>query len=76
MIYTLRDLIPHSNVGTQLSTGQWVRAMHEPFCGGLFDRLRDAAAIVRGEAFAVRWPSGGDFEAACEFAEGSRASRD
>lgn len=44
--------------------GQWVRAMHEPFRGGLLDRLRDAVAVLSGRAFAVRWPRDGEFEQA------------
>jgi hypothetical protein len=64
MIFSLGHLIPSARNGAQIETGQWVRSMHEPFCGGLIDRLRDAAAVVRGEAFAVRWPKDGEFERA------------
>jgi hypothetical protein len=69
MIFTLRHLIPHSDSGTQIATGQWVRAMHEPFRGGLFDRMRDAAAIIRGDAVAVKWPKHGEFEQAIALTE-------
>jgi hypothetical protein len=64
MIHQLRDLIPHEGCSTQIPTGQWVRAMHEPFYGGLLDRLNDALAIIKGKAFAVKWPKHGEFEQA------------
>jgi hypothetical protein len=72
MIFTLRDLIPHSDNGTQIATGQWVRAMHLPFSGGLFDRLRDARAVFKGQAVAVRWPKHGEFEQALALKEHRR----
>jgi hypothetical protein len=63
MILTVGELIPHADVGAEVSPGRWVRAMHEPFRGGLFDRLRDAAAVLKGrDVFAVRWPKPGEFE--------------
>jgi hypothetical protein len=69
MIFTLGHLIPHSDNSTQIVTGQWVRAMHEPFRGGLLDRLWDAVAIIRGDAVAVKWPKHGEFEQAIVLAE-------
>jgi hypothetical protein len=64
VIFRLNDLIPSSDCTTQIETGQWVRAMHIPFRGGLLDRLHDALAVFRGEAYAVRWPNHGEFEQA------------
>jgi hypothetical protein len=51
-----------------------VRAMHEPFYGGLFDRMRDAWAVLRGpeHAVAVRWPKHGEFEQAIALSEKER----
>lgn len=43
----------------------WVRAVPLPFYGGLFDRLNDAWAVIKGNAYAVRWPEPGEFEQAC-----------
>ena len=65
MILRLKDLIPYEAVGTQIATGQWVRAMHEPFRPGILGRFRDALAVLRGQdVFAVRWPQNGEFEQA------------
>jgi hypothetical protein len=41
-----------------------VRAVPCPFYGGLFDRLRDARAVISGKAYAVHWPEGGELEEA------------
>jgi len=61
-------MIAPSNIqaGITLPDGReaWVRAVPEPFCGGLLDRLRDALAIIRGKAFAVQWPAPGELERA------------
>lgn len=73
MICRLRDLIPAACIGTQIATGQYVRAMHEPFYGGIFDRARDALAVFRGEAVAVRWPTSGEFEQAMVLSEEPRS---
>lgn len=66
MIFHLRDLIPGDNVGVELEDGKWVRAMHLPFYGGVFDRARDAWAVLRGpeHAVAVHWPVNGEYERA------------
>jgi hypothetical protein len=69
MIYRLHHLIPHSAVETQITTGQWVRAMPEPFRGGLIDRCRDAWSIITEQAVAVSWPKDGEFEQATALAE-------
>jgi len=69
MIFTLRDLIPHSSNAAQLPTGQWVRAMHLPFSGGLLDRFRDARAVFSGTAVAVKWPTDGEYEQAIALAD-------
>jgi hypothetical protein len=44
----------------------WVRAVPLPFYGGILDRLRDAWAVLRGKAYAVRWPQPGELEIALE----------
>jgi len=64
MIHRLGRMIGSPQVGCRLPNGLYVRAVPEPFFGGLFDRLRDAAAIIRGDAYAVRWPEAGELEAA------------
>lgn len=61
-IYTLKDLIPHEGGGTQLADGRWVRAMHLPFFFGVFPRLKQAWAVFREHAVAVKWPVHGEFE--------------
>lgn len=67
MIHRLRHMIGSAQCGQSHPTMGYVRAVPCPFYGGLFDRLRDAAAVVRGNAFAVRWPKGGELEMAlCE----------
>ncbi len=40
----------------------WVRAVPEPFYGGIFDRIRDAWSVIRGETFAIYWPKAGELE--------------
>jgi len=42
----------------------WVRAVPEPFYGGLLDRIRDAWSVIRGETFAIYWPKAGELETA------------
>jgi len=65
VIYRFGDLIPIVDVSQKMENGQWVRAVSEPFRGGLFDRVRDALAVLRGgDIFAVRWPRPGEFEEA------------
>ena len=60
---SLGHLIPHKDCGTQNAAGLWVRAMHEPFRGGLLDRLNDAWAVLKDkDVFAVRWPRDGEYE--------------
>lgn len=62
MIHNLRHMIGSPEVGESHPTRGYVRAVPCPFYGGLLDRLRDAAAVVKGSAFAVRWPKGGELE--------------
>ena len=64
MIHRLSNMIGSSQCATLHPTMGYVRAVPGPFYGGLLDRLRDAAAVVRGDAFAVRWPEAGDLELA------------
>lgn len=67
MIHRLRHMIGSAQAAQSHPTMGYVRAVPEPFYGGLFDRLRDARAVISGKAFAVRWPKGGELEAAlCE----------
>jgi hypothetical protein len=73
VILTIRDLIPSADCGAEVSPGRWVRAMHEPFRSGLFDRVRDAIAVLKGgDVFAVRWPKHGEFEQALAHAQEKR----
>lgn len=69
MIFKLRDLIPRASCGTQIATGQWVRAMHLPFYDGLPERCRNAWAVITGRAVAVAWPKDGEFEQAIALSE-------
>jgi hypothetical protein len=69
MIHSLYDMI--GNAETQSLTPVGPRcAVPLPFMGGLFDRLRDAWAVLKGfdnngrGVAAVRWPQAGDLEAA------------
>jgi hypothetical protein len=64
MIHRLRNMIGGPDVGCGMPDGRYVRAVPCPFYGGLFDRLRDARAVVMGNAYAVRWPEPGELEAA------------
>jgi hypothetical protein len=73
MIHSLHHMIGSPNCSTgpirvDLGNGDvreaWVRAVPLPFFGGLFDRIRDAWAVIKGEAYAVRWPEPGDLEVA------------
>lgn len=72
MIHSLHHMIgsPQCATAVRVSLGNgivreaWVRSVPLPFFGGLFDRLRDAWAVIRGDAYAVRWPEPGDLEVA------------
>lgn len=64
MIRRLRHMIGSVQVGESHPEFGYVRAVPHPFYGGIFDRCRDAAAVLRGTAFAVRWPKGGELEMA------------
>lgn len=72
MIHQLHNMIGGPDDATaikvRLGNGMvreaWVRAVPLPFFGGLVDRFRDAWAVIRGDAFAVRWPEPGDLEVA------------
>lgn len=74
MIHRLGAMIgsPHGSTGIPVETGRgtrctgWVRAVPEPFYGGLLDRLNDAWAVIAGHAFAVRWPAAGELERALD----------
>lgn len=74
MIYTLKSLIPPSDVQSQNEQGQWVSSMPLPFYPGLFDRCRDAWEVFRERAVAVKYPQNGEFEHACRVA-GWKVSR-
>jgi hypothetical protein len=62
VIHQLRDMVSGPGVQAGLPGGRWVRAVPLPFYGGLFDRCRDAWAVIRGTAYAVRWPEAGELE--------------
>lgn len=62
MIHRLRDMVSGPGVQAGLPRGRWVRAVPLPFYGGLFDRCRDALAVIQGQAYAVRWPEAGELE--------------
>ena len=64
MIHHLSSMIGPSHTGCSHPTLGWVRAVPCPFYGGLLDRLRDAWALLRGNAYAIRWPVSGELEAA------------
>lgn len=64
MIHRLHHMIGSRQVGQSHPLMGYVRAVPSPFYGGLLDRLRDAIAVVRGDAFAVKWPEGGELEKA------------
>lgn len=62
MIHQLRDMVSGPGAQAGLPNGRWVRAVPLPFYGGLFDRCQDALAVIRGTAYAVRWPEAGELE--------------
>lgn len=64
MIHRLGHMIGDSNTLAGLADGRWVRAVPLPFSGGLFDRLRDCWAILREDAYAVKWPEASELEQA------------
>jgi hypothetical protein len=66
MIHRLAHLVGSKTVYTSEEKGKWVRAVPEPFYGGLLDRLRDAYHIVTGKAYAVYWPKPGELEKALD----------
>lgn len=64
MIQRLASMVAPEGVQAGLPDGRWVRAVPEPFHGGLIDRARDAWAVLRGDVYAVRWPTPGELEQA------------
>jgi len=64
MIYSLRSLIASPDVQTQTPEGLWVSSVPLPFYPGRFDRCRDAWAVFRQRAVAVRYPRAGELEVA------------
>lgn len=62
MIHRLGHMICPPGIEAGLPDGRWVRAVPEPFYGGIIDRMRDAWAVLCGEAYAVQWPKAGDLE--------------
>ena len=62
-IHTLADLIGGKHISQQTPDGHWVRAVPVPYYGG---SLLAAWEVLRGRAFAVRWPKGGELEKALE----------
>lgn len=63
-LFELRDMIGFSGDQAGLPDGRWVRAVPAPFPFGLLGRLRQAWAVITGDAVAVTWPNAGDLEAA------------
>lgn len=71
MIHRLRDMIGSDDCRTPIGDGtlleqHWVRAVPLPFYTGVLGRIRDAWAVVRGDAYAVRWPEPGELEDAMD----------
>lgn len=72
MIHRLRDMIGDATCGVRIRLDDvdgrkrygWARAVPLPFFGGLLDRLRDAWAVIQGDAYAVVWPEPGELERA------------
>lgn len=58
----LKAMIARPGPLTEIHDGRWVNCVPLPFVGGLFDRMRDAWSVLRGETFAVYWPEAGDLE--------------
>lgn len=63
MIHSLQSMIANGAT-TDIGCGVYVRAVPLPFYGGLFDRVRDAWAVMTERAYAVRWPRPGELEEA------------
>lgn len=59
MIHRLGSMIGSGCVSTPMG-----RAVPLPFYEGVLGRLRDAWAVLRGRAFAVKWPVSGELEEA------------
>lgn len=74
MIHRLRDMIGAETCLTQSKDCGWVRAVPLPFYGGLFDRARDAWAVLTEHAYAVKWPEAGELERAWYVGSGVPAS--
>lgn len=79
MIHKLADMIGSPQVqamisrdmGNNCAQAVWVRAVPRPFRSGFFARLADAWAVLTERAYAVKWPTPGEFEQACQAAEAS-----
>jgi len=55
-MWNLKDLVRHSSETNAEIDGQWVPARPVVCC--LWCRIRDAVAVLRGRADAVKWPGG------------------
>ena len=63
MIHRLMNIGYDRSCSTRTDTG-WMMAVPLPFYGGLFDRMRDAWAVLTGRAYAFHWPQPGEYERA------------
>lgn len=55
-MWTLRELIEHAGSVQAEINGKWVPA--RPVGQGLWARLKNAVAVLRGRADAFKWPEG------------------
>ncbi len=51
-------------IGSADTTTEKGRAVPMPYASGLLARLKDAWAILKGNAYAIKWPEPGDLEKA------------
>jgi hypothetical protein len=65
-VFWLGDMIGSKSVAAGLPDGRVVRAVPEPFEGGLFMRFTAAWAVLTGRAYAFSWPDDGDLEMALD----------
>lgn len=62
-VHTIHDVIGHESCTAEDASGVY-RAVPEPYHGSLRERLTCAWWVITGRAYALRWPTLGEFEAA------------
>ena len=62
-IFSLTDMIGSPDVIGSSDGKKWFQSVPEPYHHGIGGRIVGAIAVLRGQAYPVRWPVLGEYEA-------------